>query len=350
MLALQERGAVTFDYGNNLRGQALAAGEAGAFDIGGFVPLFIRPLFCEGKGPFRWAALSGDPEDIAVDRRGHPRAFPEDAALRRWIRLARERVAFQGLPARICWLGYGERAKAGRVFNELVAAGKVKAPIVIGRDHLDCGSVASPNRETEGMHDGSDAIARLADPQRPAQRGQRRHLGLRPPRRRRGHRLLAPRRHGHRRRRHARPPPAAWSACSPATPGWAWCATPTPATRRRSTAPASGASTCRCSTGRSAGRPERRTADWVSVPADRERIPGDGEGVPADRDGVPGDRDGVPGDRDGVPGDRDGVPGDRKVFRVTGKVFQATGKVFPATGTVFPVTGTVLPVNQTVFP
>jgi urocanate hydratase len=159
MLALKERGAVTFDYGNNLRGQALAAGEARAFDIGGFVPLFIRPLFCAGKGPFRWAVLSGDPEDLAATDEAILATFPEDAALARWIRLARERVAFQGLPARICWLGYGERARAGRVFNELVASGRVKAPIVIGRDHLDCGSVASPNRETEGMRDGSDAIA-----------------------------------------------------------------------------------------------------------------------------------------------------------------------------------------------
>jgi len=159
MLTLQERGAVTFDYGNNLRGQALVAGVEEAFEIGGFVPLFIRPLFCEGKGPFRWAVLSGDPEDLAVTDEAILALFPEDEALARWIRLARERVAFQGLPARICWLGYGERAKAGKVFNELVASGKVKAPIVIGRDHLDCGSVASPNRETEGMRDGSDAIA-----------------------------------------------------------------------------------------------------------------------------------------------------------------------------------------------
>jgi urocanate hydratase len=159
MLALQERGAVTFDYGNNLRGQALEAGEARAFDIGGFVPLFIRPLFCEGKGPFRWVVLSGDPEDLAATDEAILATFPEDAALARWIRMARERVAFQGLPARICWLGYGERAKAGRVFNELVASGRVKAPIVIGRDHLDCGSVASPYRETEAMADGSDAIA-----------------------------------------------------------------------------------------------------------------------------------------------------------------------------------------------
>jgi len=159
MLALQERGAVTFDYGNNLRGQALEAGVENAFDFAGFVPLFIRPLFCEGKGPFRWVVLSGDEDDLAATDEAILETFPEDEALARWIRLARERVAFQGLPARICWLGYGERARAGAVFNELVASGRVKAPIVIGRDHLDCGSVASPNRETEGMKDGSDAIA-----------------------------------------------------------------------------------------------------------------------------------------------------------------------------------------------
>ncbi|HSL83061.1 MAG TPA: urocanate hydratase, partial [Thermoanaerobaculia bacterium] len=159
MLALQERGAVTFDYGNNLRGQAQEAGVEDAFGFQGFVPLFIRPLFCEGKGPFRWAVLSGDPEDLAATDEAILEAFPEDETLARWIPLARERVAFQGLPARICWLGYGERAKAGRVLNELVASGRVKAPIVIGRDHLDTGSVASPNRETEGMRDGSDAIA-----------------------------------------------------------------------------------------------------------------------------------------------------------------------------------------------
>jgi urocanate hydratase len=158
MLEMQRRGAVTFDYGNNLRGQALSVGVDDAFDIGGFVPLFIRPLFCEGKGPFRWAVLSGDEADLAATDEAIVEAFPENHALRRWLDLARERVAFQGLPARICWLGYGERARAGAVFNELVRSGKVKAPIVIGRDHLDCGSVASPNRETEGMRDGSDAI------------------------------------------------------------------------------------------------------------------------------------------------------------------------------------------------
>ena len=159
MLTLQERGAVTFDYGNNLRGQALEAGVENAFDVQGFVPLFIRPLFCEGKGPFRWAVLSGDPDDLAATDEAILEAFPEDETLARWIPMAQERVAFQGLPARICWLGYGARAEAGRVFNELVASGRVSAPIVIGRDHLDTGSVASPNRETEGMRDGSDAIA-----------------------------------------------------------------------------------------------------------------------------------------------------------------------------------------------
>jgi urocanate hydratase len=159
MLELQRRGAVVFDYGNNLRGQARDAGVAEAFEIGGFVPLFIRPLFCEGKGPFRWAVLSGDPADLAATDEAILETFPADAALARWIRMAQKRVAFQGLPARICWLGYGERARAGRVFNELVASGRVRAPIVIGRDHLDCGSVASPFRETEGMRDGSDAIA-----------------------------------------------------------------------------------------------------------------------------------------------------------------------------------------------
>jgi len=159
MLKLQERGAVTFDYGNNLRGQAKEAGVENAFDFEGFVPLFIRPLFCEGKGPFRWAVLSGDPDDLAATDEAILETFPEDQTLARWIPMARERVAFQGLPSRICWLGYGERAKAGKVFNDLVASGRVKAPIVIGRDHLDTGSVASPNRETEGMRDGSDAIA-----------------------------------------------------------------------------------------------------------------------------------------------------------------------------------------------
>jgi urocanate hydratase len=158
ILELQRRGAVAFDYGNNLRGQALEAGVADAFDYPGFVPAFIRPLFCQGKGPFRWVALSGDPADIARTDRAILELFPQDAALRRWITKAQAQVAFQGLPARICWLGYGERDRAGLAFNELVRRGEVSAPIVIGRDHLDAGSVASPNRETEGMRDGSDAI------------------------------------------------------------------------------------------------------------------------------------------------------------------------------------------------
>ena len=159
MLEFQRRGAVVFDYGNNLRQRALDMGVTDAFDYPGFVPAYIRPLFCEGKGPFRWVALSGDPEDIYATDEVILELFPEDEPLARWIRLARERVEFQGLPSRICWLGYGERATAGLAFNNLVAEGIVKAPIVIGRDHLDCGSVASPNRETESMKDGSDAIS-----------------------------------------------------------------------------------------------------------------------------------------------------------------------------------------------
>jgi urocanate hydratase len=159
MLDFQRAGSHVFDYGNNIRAQARLAGVEDAFDFPGFVPAYIRPLFCEGLGPFRWVALSGDPEDIRRTDRAVLELFPEKASLRRWITMAQERVAFQGLPARICWLGYGERAKAGLAFNELVRKGEVKAPIVIGRDHLDCGSVASPNRETEAMKDGSDAVA-----------------------------------------------------------------------------------------------------------------------------------------------------------------------------------------------
>src|SRR6266576_2014170 len=158
MLALQKKGAVTFDYGNNIRAQAKKAGIENAFDIPGFVPEYIRPLFCEGRGPFRWVALSGDPEDIARTDRLALELFPENQTLARWMKLAKERIQFQGLPARICWLGYGERAEFGVAMNELVKHGEIKAPIVIGRDHLDSGSVASPNRETEGMLDGSDAI------------------------------------------------------------------------------------------------------------------------------------------------------------------------------------------------
>ena len=159
MLALQKRGAKTFDYGNNLRQHALNHGVKRAFDFPGFVPAYIRPQFCLGRGPFRWVALSGDPADIAATDRALMELFPADAALHRWLKMAGERVAFQGLPARICWLGLGERHRAGLLFNQMVADGRVKAPIVIGRDHLDCGSVASPNRETEAMKDGSDAIS-----------------------------------------------------------------------------------------------------------------------------------------------------------------------------------------------
>ncbi|NLM39803.1 MAG: urocanate hydratase [Firmicutes bacterium] len=159
MLDLQKAGAVVFDYGNNIRQQAKEMGVENAFDFPGFVPAYIRPLFCEGKGPFRWAALSGDPADIhAIDER-ICREFAEDKRLVRWIRMAQEKVAFQGLPSRICWLGYGDRAKLGLIINDMVRTGELKAPIVIGRDHLDAGSVASPNRETEGMRDGSDAVA-----------------------------------------------------------------------------------------------------------------------------------------------------------------------------------------------
>jgi urocanate hydratase len=159
MVGFMDAGAEVFDYGNSIRDEARRGGYGRAFDFPGFVPAYIRPLFCEGKGPFRWAALSGDPEDIYKTDRAILELFPEDGALGRWIRLAGERVHFEGLPARICWLGYGERHRAGLRFNEMVAGGELSAPVVIGRDHLDCGSVASPYRETEGMLDGSDAIA-----------------------------------------------------------------------------------------------------------------------------------------------------------------------------------------------
>ncbi len=159
MLQLQKKGAITFDYGNNIRARAKERGLENAFDFPGFVPAYIRPLFCEGKGPFRWAALSGDPEDIAVTDKVMMELFADNKSLMRWFKLAQEKIAFQGLPARICWIGQGDREKAGLAFNELVRTGKVKAPIVIGRDHLDTGSVASPNRETEAMPDGSDAVA-----------------------------------------------------------------------------------------------------------------------------------------------------------------------------------------------
>lgn len=159
MLDMKDRGSVVFDYGNNIRQRAFDAGVKDAFDFPGFVPAYVRPLFCEGKGPFRWVALSGDPEDIYVTDEVIMEHFAYDEHLVKWIQMAHDKVAFQGLPSRICWLGYGERARFGLMINDLVAQGKIKAPIVIGRDHLDCGSVASPNRETEGMKDGSDAIA-----------------------------------------------------------------------------------------------------------------------------------------------------------------------------------------------
>ena len=159
MLGMMKRGAVTFDYGNNIRGIAKEEGVEDAFSFPGFVPAYLRPLFCEGNGPFRWVAISGDPKDIYRTDRAIIEAFPENESLKRWITLAQKKIPFQGLPSRICWLKYGERAKMGRIFNELVASGEISAPIVIGRDHLDSGSVASPNRETEGMLDGSDAVS-----------------------------------------------------------------------------------------------------------------------------------------------------------------------------------------------
>ena len=159
MLGFQKAGSIVFDYGNNIRAQAQKGGVANAFDFPGFVPAYIRPLFCQGRGPFRWVALSGDPADIHRTDQAVLEMFPKDEALHRWIEKAQKQVAFQGLPARICWLGYGERHKLGLAFNELVRKGEVSAPIVIGRDHLDSGSVASPNRETEGMKDGTDAVS-----------------------------------------------------------------------------------------------------------------------------------------------------------------------------------------------
>ena len=196
MVGFLDKGAEVFDYGNSIRAEARAAGLTRAFDFPGFVPAYIRPLFCEGKGPFRWVALSGDPRDIARTDQAVLDLFPENESLARWITLAQQRVHFQGLPARICWLGYGERDKAGLAFNDLVASGEVRAPIVIGRDHLDCGSVASPYRETESMLDGFGRHRRLAAAQRDGQRRQRRDVGVDPPRRRGRHRTLDPRRTG----------------------------------------------------------------------------------------------------------------------------------------------------------
>ena len=202
MLRLQKMGAVTFDYGNNIRTFAFQRGVKNAYDFPGFVPAYIRPLFCEGRGPFRWVALSGEPSDIAVTDDLVLELFPENRILRRWIDLARKRIKFQGLPARICWLGYGERAQFGLAMNDLVKKGKIKAPIVIGRDHLDCGSVASPFRETESMKDGSDAVADWPLLNALLNTAAGRVLGFDPQWRRRGHRLFAARRAGDGRRRH----------------------------------------------------------------------------------------------------------------------------------------------------
>ena len=202
MLDLQRAGAVTFDYGNNIRRFAADRGVADAFRIPGFVPEYIRPLFCEGRGPFRWVALSGEPSDIAATDQLVCRLFSSSPSLTRWISLAQQKVHFQGLPARICWLGYGERAQFALEMNRMVATGKLKAPIVIGRDHLDCGSVASPYRETEAMLDRERRHRRLAHLERAAQHGLRRKLGFGAQRRRRRHRLRATRRPSHRGRWH----------------------------------------------------------------------------------------------------------------------------------------------------
>ena len=202
MVGYLDRGAEVFDYGNSLRAEAELGGFDRAFAYPGFLPAYIRPLFCEGKGPFRWVALSGDPADIAATDRAVLEEFPDDEGLARWIRLAGERVAFQGLPARICWLGYGERHRLGLRFNEMVRRGEVAAPIVIGRDHLDSGSVASPYRETEAMADGSDAIADWPLLNALVNTSSGRDVGVDPPRWRRRHRPLDPRRHGRPRRRH----------------------------------------------------------------------------------------------------------------------------------------------------
>ena len=202
MVDFMDAGAEVFDYGNSIRDEARQGGCERAFDFPGFVPAYIRPLFCEGKGPFRWVALSGDPKDIAATDQAVLDLFPDNDQLHKWIRGAQERIAFQGLPARICWLGQGERDKAGLAFNDLVRSGAVQAPIVIGRDHLDTGSVASPYRETESMLDGSDAIADWPLLNALVNTSSGRQLGLDPPRRRRRHRPLAARRAGLARRRH----------------------------------------------------------------------------------------------------------------------------------------------------
>ena len=234
MLDFHAQGIPTLDYGNNIRQMAQDMGLKNAFDFPGFVPAYIRPLFCRGVGPFRWAALSGDPEDIFKTDAKVKELMPDDKHLHNWLDMARERIKFQGLPARICWVGLGDRHRLGLAFNEMVARGELKAPIVIGRDHLDSGSVASPNRETEAMKDGSDAVSDWPLAQRAAQLRQRRDLGLAASWRRRRHRLFAARRHGDRRRRHAGGGASASSACSGTIPPPASCATPMRATRPRS--------------------------------------------------------------------------------------------------------------------
>ena len=230
MVGFLDAGAEVFDYGNSIRDEARQGGYERAFDFPGFVPAYIRPLFCEGKGPFRWAALSGDPKDIAATDRAVLDLFPDNDRLQRWIRAAQDKVAFQGLPARICWLGYGERDKAGLRFNEMVASGEVSAPIVIGRDHLDSGSVASPVPRDRGDGRRLRRDRRLAAAQRPGQHRLRRHLGVDPPRRRRRHRPVDPRRAGLRRRRHRAGRARSSSGCSPTTRAWASSGTSTPAT------------------------------------------------------------------------------------------------------------------------
>ena len=246
ILGLKERGAIAFDYGNNLRQQAFLAGIKNAFDYPGFVPAYVRPLFCEGKGPFRWAALSGDPADIHATDEVVCREFAYDEHLVRWIRMAAERVAFQGLPARICWLGYGERARFGLLINDMVARGEIKAPIVIGRDHLDCGSVASPLPGDRGHARRLRCRGRLAHPECPDERRRRRHLGQLPPWRRRGHRLQPACRPGHRGRRDAGGGAPAGARADLRSRAWASSGTPMPATRRPWPPPGGTASISQC--------------------------------------------------------------------------------------------------------
>ena len=239
MLEFHALGIPTLDYGNNIRQMAKEMGVKDAFDFPGFVPAYIRPLFCRGIGPFRWAALSGDPEDIYRTDQRVKELIPDDKHLHNWLDMARERIAFQGLPARICWVGLGQRHRLGLAFNEMVAKGEVEAPIVIGRDHLDSGSVASPNRETEAMMDGSDAVSDWPLLNALLNTAVRRHLGLAPPWRRRRHGLFAACRHGHRRRRHAGGGAPAGARAVERSRRPASCAMPMPATRSPSTAPGS---------------------------------------------------------------------------------------------------------------